>query len=252
MSFDAVSRLKRALRSASTARALFCVELLCTAAAIALLGFYVVARVDALVGRARALDAFEQTIAAADDDVANERTAVAQTNVPEPAAVLPDPDAPDQTLWGKTRIAAYRAGLATGGAPPLGVLGIPKLGLRVPVFEGTDELSLNRGVGRIAGTATIGAAGNVGIAGHRDGFFRGLKDIERGDVIEVQSVDGAARYRVTELLIVDPDDVYVLDPTDRATLTLVTCYPFYFVGDAPQRFIVKAGPLGPANGDVRL
>jgi sortase A len=242
------------LRSASTARALFCVEVVCTVIGVALLVFYVGARVDAFVGRARALEAFEQTAAVTDVDIATEhRVAQAGGVGAKSASALVDSAEPDQTLWGKTRIAAYRAGVAVGGAPPLGVLGIPKIGLRVPVFEGTDELSLNRGVGRIEGTAAIGAVGNLGIAGHRDGFFRGLKDIELGDVIEVQSIDGALHYQVTELLIVEPEDVYVLDPTDRATLTLVTCYPFYFVGDAPQRFIVKAtGPLDLAKGDVRL
>jgi sortase A len=255
MFFDAVPRFTRALRSASTVRALLCVEVVCTVAGVALLGFYVAARVDAFVGRARALEAFEQTAATTDTDVATEHTAVAQAGGvgAKTASALFDSETPDQTLWGKARIAAYRAGLAAGGAPPLGVLGIPKIGLRVPVFDGTDELNLNRGVGRIEGTAAMGAVGNVGIAGHRDGFFRGLKDIEVGDVIEVQSIGGAIRYHVTELLIVAPEDVYVLDPTDGATLTLVTCYPFYFVGDAPQRFIVKAAaPLDPPRGDLRL
>jgi LPXTG-site transpeptidase (sortase) family protein len=225
----------------------------CTTAGVALLGFYVVARVDGFVGRTRALEAFEQAVAAAENESASLPTVVAQAGSSGVASALQALGAPDQTLWGKARIAAYSKGMSAGGAPPLGVLGIPKIGLRVPVFEGTDELSLNRGVGRIDGTAALGAIGNVGIAGHRDGFFRGLKDIEVGDVIEVQSVDGAVRYRVSELLIVAPEDVYVLDPTERATLTLVTCYPFYFVGDAPQRFIVKAtGPPDASKGDVRL
>jgi sortase A len=147
---------------------------------------------------------------------------------------------PDQTLWGQSRIAAYRTSLTANVGAPLGVLAIPKIDLRVPVFDGTADMTLNRGIGRIEGTAAIGTSGNLGLAGHRDGFFRGLKDIVVGDAIDLRSRNANVRYRVTEILIVEPTDVYVLDPTDHATLTLVTCYPFYFVGSAPQRYIVKA------------
>ena len=79
-----------------------------------------------------------------------------------------------------------------------------------------------------------------GIAGHRDGFFRPLKDIAVGDLIEVEAVGHVDRYRVQHTWIVTPDDVWVLDPTDTPSLTLVTCYPFYFIGSAPKRFIVRA------------
>ena len=93
---------------------------------------------------------------------------------------------------------------------------------------------------RIEGTAIPGAEGNAGIAGHRDGFFRGLKDIGPGDVIELDTLKGNESYRVERVWIVDPEDVSVLDPTSTRALTLVTCYPFYYVGSAPQRFIVRA------------
>jgi sortase A len=122
---------------------------------------------------------------------------------------------------------------------PAGVLSIPAIGLRVPIFHGSDELVLNRGVGRITGTADINELGNMGIAGHRDGFFRGLKDLNAGDVIEVQSYLGSTRYHVTKISIVMPKDTEVLMPTREKTLTLVTCYPFYFVGSAPERYIVQ-------------
>ena len=114
------------------------------------------------------------------------------------------------------------------------------MGLEVPVYNGADEFNLNRGVARIKGTARIDATGNLGIAGHRDGFFRGLKDIELGDGLVIETLSGAARYRVTSIEIVDPSDVWVLAPTEESTITLVTCYPFYFVGHAPQRYIVTA------------
>jgi sortase A len=109
---------------------------------------------------------------------------------------------------------------------------------------------LNRGIGRIEGTAHVGAAGNLGLAAHRDGFFRGLKDVQVGDAIDVESLEGTMHYRITELAIVEPTDVHVLAPTDTATLTLVTCYPFYFIGEAPQRFIVKGIAVSSAAGDL--
>ena len=98
---------------------------------------------------------------------------------------------------------------------------------------------LNRGAGWIEGTAGLGSSGNVGVAGHRDGFFRGLKDIKQGDAIEIATIDGSLTYQVSEIMIVDPKDVYVLEPTPDPAITLVTCYPFYFVGHAPKRYIVK-------------
>ena len=95
-------------------------------------------------------------------------------------------------------------------------------------------------VGHIEDTAAPGADGNTGIAGHRDGFFRGLKDITTGDAIELDTLNGKQIYRVERTWVVDPEDVSVLDPTPSRALTLVTCYPFYYVGPAPQRFIVRA------------
>lgn len=157
-----------------------------------------------------------------------------------PASTL-ESAAPDQTLWSEERIQAYQESLATGGDAPLAVLRISNLSIEVPVYDGEDEHNLNRGVARVRGTARIGRDGNLGIAGHRDGFFRGLKDIAMNDVIELQTHQGIESYRVVSTQIVKPSDVEVLAPTpDEKTLTLVTCYPFYFVGSAPERFIVKA------------
>ena len=147
---------------------------------------------------------------------------------------------PDFRLWSEKRIQKYQASLPVKVPPPLGVIEIPSLGLQVPILEGTDDLTLDRGVGHIAGTASLGESGNIGIAGHRDGFFRGLKDIHVGDRIDLQSQQGTSHYRVDEIQIVSPDDVSVLEPRTKSSLTLVTCYPFYFVGSAPSRYIVHA------------
>jgi len=149
----------------------------------------------------------------------------------------------DFSLWSEKRIREYRASLLTKKDSPLAVLWIEKLKVRVPVFEGTDDLVLNRGVGWIAGTARPGAvdgSSNIGLAGHRDGFFRGFKDIAVGDTVELATPGVVSRYVVNHIEIVNPDNVGVLRPRGEPSLTLVTCYPFYFVGDAPQRFIVHA------------
>jgi sortase A len=146
----------------------------------------------------------------------------------------------DFTLWNPKRVVAYKESLSAKTDLPLAILRIPKINLEVPVFNDTDDLTLNRGVGRILGTAQVGQPGNLGIAGHRDGFFRGLKDVGPDDVIEVIRSGQTDLYAITQIQIVDPENVSVLAPTPAQTLTLVTCYPFYFVGNAPQRYIVTA------------
>jgi sortase A len=146
----------------------------------------------------------------------------------------------DQSQWSEGRIAKYRDSLSRTFPPPLAVLRIPGIGLEVPVLEGTDDETLDRAVGHISGTAAPGEPGNVAIAGHRDGFFRALKDLKVGDALELETLAGKQQYDIETLTVVDPSDVQVLDPTPEPVLTLVTCYPFYFVGSAPQRFIVRA------------
>lgn len=146
----------------------------------------------------------------------------------------------DFRLWSTKRVAAYTESLAQKGDMPIAVLRIPTLDLQAPVFEGTDDLTLNRGVGRIEGTAHIGEGSNLGIAGHRDGFFRVLMDIHTGDSVFLDLGGKTETYVVKQIQIVNPEDVQVLAPTGAPTLTLVTCFPFYFVGSAPQRYIVTA------------
>jgi sortase A len=146
---------------------------------------------------------------------------------------------PDYSLWSEKRIQDYHDSLKQRDDAPLAILSIDKLGLKVPVYNGTDEINLNRGAGRIKGTAQVGANGNLGIAAHRDGFFRVLKDVEVGDIIDMLTHKGKREFVVSSIDIVDPSDVSVLAPTEDPTITLVTCYPFYFVGHAPKRYIVK-------------
>lgn len=154
--------------------------------------------------------------------------------------VPPTAATPDFVLWSQTRIKQYEESVKREIAPPLAVIRINKIDVEAPVLEGTDDLTLNSGVGHIAGTALFGENGNVGIAGHRDSFFRGLKNIKIGDHVEIEEPDRLETYIVDRLQIVTPKNVSLLRSDGTAALTLVTCYPFYYVGPAPQRFIVHA------------
>lgn len=142
-----------------------------------------------------------------------------------PAPPAYDPKASDTTAIGRMKIA--------------------RLAFSAVVVEGSDSAALRRGVGHIPGTSLPGQGGNVGIAGHRDTFFRPLRNIRQNDVIVLSTLFGERHYRVVSTSVVSPSDVGVLRPTGEEVLTLVTCYPFYFVGSAPNRFIVRANIIPP-------
>ena len=211
-------------------------------AGVLLVGIWFAAWVHGKVMSRRDLASFE-TARAAHVDV--EVAPMVQSETPAGASV-------DTSLWAEGRTREYRESLLHDFGVPLAVMRIRKLEIEVPVLPGTDDLTLNRGVGWIQGTAAPGTDGNFAVAGHRDGFFRRLKDIKLGDTIEVETLDGSRTYVVDELTIVDPSNVSVLAERDLPSVTLVTCYPFYFVGSAPQRFIVRASvserqPSGPTE-----
>ena len=149
-------------------------------------------------------------------------------------------ESPDQALWSEERKAAYERALTQNAGTTLAVLRIPSVGIEVPVYDSLADAALNRGAGHVDITVRPDERGNIAIAGHRDGFFRGLKDIEVGAEIELATLEGSREFQVASLDIVDPLDVSVLEPTDETVLTLITCYPFYYVGPAPDRFIVRA------------
>jgi sortase A len=130
----------------------------------------------------------------------------------------------------------------------IGKLEIPRVGVSAVVVEGVGKKDLRRAVGHIPNTALPGEqGGNVGLAGHRDSFFRGLKDIREGDLVTLKAFDGIHRYVVESTRVVTPRQTEVLAPTGESTLTLVTCYPFYYVGPAPKRFIVTARAVTEAS-----
>ena len=145
-------------------------------------------------------------------------------------------------LWSPGRVKAYQAALERETPPTLAILRIPRLELEVPVYDGTSDAVLDLAAGRIEDTALPGTPGNVGIAAHRDGFFRVLKDLKEGDALVLDTPVATEHYRVEWIRITTPDDVSVIDPTPGPTVTLVGCYPFYHTGPAPQRFIVRAVP----------
>ena len=190
-----------------------------------LVGFVAFAYVDSVSANRAALGAFDAAVAAQAD-----------TEASGPAR---EHQEPDQELWSSKRKQAYQANADAGLGTPAAVLRIPSINLEVPVFNGSDKVSLNRGVGHVAGSELPGSSGNVAIAGHRDSYFRGLKNVVVGELMEVETLAGTDEYRISEILIVDPLDMSVLEPTDEGVLTLITCYPFYYVGYAPDRYIVR-------------
>ncbi len=149
----------------------------------------------------------------------------------------------DMKLWSAVRVKAYKAALQRDTPATLAILRIPRLELEVPVYDGTADAVLDLAAGRIEETALPGTVGNVGIAAHRDGFFRVLKDIKAGDALVLETPVATEQYRVEWIKITTPEDVSVIDPTPGRAVTLVGCFPFYHVGAAPQRFIVRAVPV---------
>jgi len=176
-----------------------------------------------------------------------------QTALAEEAKGLkPSTASPSFTLWSEQRARDYQESLAAPFTGAVGILRIDKIKVEAPILEGTDGSSLNRGVGHVAGTANPGEDGNVVIAGHRDGFFRGLKDVSLGDAVEVANFYETETYIVDRIVVVDPSDVSVLQPRTRSSLTLITCYPFHYIGSAPKRYIVQASAVDPVPSNVSV
>jgi sortase A len=219
---------------------------------LVLVGVYGAARIESSVASRAALKKFaalekvsDTSSKSGDETVPSGTEPTLSDSMNAPDVDLPSVDLPrvDFSHWDERRVRAYKQSIGKQSGVPLAVLRIPKIHLEAPLFEGTDDFTLNHAVGRIVGTARPGEPGNIGIAGHRDGFFRGLKDVSVGDAIELKTLQGTDSYVVNEIQIVKPENVEVLQSRPIPSLTLVTCYPFYFFGSAPQRYIVKASLL---------
>jgi len=177
----------------------------------------------------------------------NRPAAVAPAAAPPPSPSPPPRELTwsgkvDMNLWSAVRVKAYKVALKQETPRTLAILRIPRLNLEVPVYDGTADAVLDLAAGRIEDTALPGTPGNVGIAAHRDGYFRVLKDIKEGDALVLDTPVATEHFRVQWIKITTPDDVSVIDPTPAPAVTLVGCYPFYHVGAAPKRFIVRAVP----------
>lgn len=147
---------------------------------------------------------------------------------------------PDMQLWSDARKDAYLRAIESADTPVLAILRAPSLGLSVPVYNSASDLNMDRGAGVIDGMAYPHEQGHIGIAGHRDGYFRILKDVAIGDSLILDTLNGERRFIIEELRVIDPQELHYLQETEDPRLTIVTCYPFYFAGSAPQRFLVRA------------
>ena len=207
-------------------------------------------------GRALPVVALTLVLAATLSSCGRGADAPADNNRPAPVAPAPAPPPPpspppreltwsgkvDMNLWSAVRVKAYKVALKQETPRTLAILRIPRLNLEVPVYDGTSDAVLDLAAGRIEDTALPGTPGNVGIAAHRDGYFRVLKDIKEGDALVLDTPVATEQFRVQWIKITTPDDVSVIDPMPTPAVTLVGCYPFYHVGAAPKRFIVRAVP----------
>ena len=174
-----------------------------------------------------------------DDTLAASKQAVAEPAAPAPAPLPPPRELTwsgkvDMTLWSQVRVRTYKAALMQEPPRALAILRIPRIKLEVPVYDGTTDAVLDLAAGRIEDTALPGTAGNVGIAAHRDGFFRVLKDIKEGDALVLDTPAATEHYRVEWIRITIPEDVSVIDPTPGPAVTLVGCYPFYYSARPPS------------------
>jgi sortase A len=193
---------------------------------IALLGYVAFALLDARIYQAVQSRQFQQELNGLKPSVSSDEDLSASSIHPAPAK--------------ENLLTAERIYIAGSGRTPLGRIEISTIGLEAIILEGTDARTLRRGVGHIPGTPLPGQQGNVAITGHRDTFFRPLRNIRKDDEIRLTTLGGSYRYGVDSIKVVGPEDMEVLDNSDDAILTLVTCYPFYYVGPAPKRFVVRA------------
>ena len=206
------------------------VEVLSYSVGIVLTGFFAVQLAQGEVERQGGISAFEeQAVLTVTDDQSSDQ-----------APSFDDTGNPDMSLWAPGRITDYQASLSADLPPVLGVLEVPDIALKVPVYQTASDMVMDRAAGVIDGMAYPHEPGNIGISGHRDGYFRALKDVQVGDPIVLQTLEGEKHFRIDKTQVVEISDTHLLQDTRDQTVTLVTCYPFYFVGHAPQRFIVTA------------
>jgi len=180
-----------------------------------------------------------------DEILATAPPPVPEESLPTPGAAgttgrAPAPTPPAATARAPVPVTPTRPRPKPANGTMLGRLEIPRLGVSAIVRAGSDARTLRLAIGHIGGTALPGEVGNVGLAAHRDTFFRRLGEIKAHDLVRLVTRDGTFTYHVQGTRVVEPRDTWVIGPTTESVLTLITCYPFRYVGSAPQRFIVRA------------
>ena len=219
-------------RDQTSPRALARLESCCGGLGLFLVLLWLAATLWSEVGHRSALAAFDQS------RIGVALAAPPGTDAPAHAGLEHAP--PDQSAWSAERIRQYAEARWDVPLTPEAVIRIRSLDLEVPVFPGASEANMTRGAGRITGSPRFGEPGNVSVSSHRDGYFRKLERIRVGDEIVVDTRAATYVYVVAEIRVTDPADTVVLWPGDVPELTLVTCYPFDFIGRAPQRYVVRA------------
>jgi sortase A len=210
-------------------------EMLCWGLGLALLSYALLVKIYEAEASDAGLRAF--ALAAAGDTPVTD-TALANTN--NALLDIGELQAVDKSLWSKKRITQFEDIRKSDNETPLAVLRIDDLKIIVPVYPGTSDFNLNRGAGWIEETAPVDGRGNIAIAAHRDSFFRALKDAKKGQKMTLQTLHGTRHFTLANIQIIGQTETSVLEPSSSSKLTLVTCYPFYHVGSAPQRYIVTA------------
>lgn len=215
------------------------VELFCWGLGLALLGYALLIKIHEAQASEAGLQAFALAAAADAPAVSEAPPAATEANADN---LLDEGELQgvDQSLWSKKRIAQFADIHKTVKETPLAVLRIDDLKILVPIYEGTSEFNLNRGAGWVEETAPVDGRGNIAIAAHRDSFFRALKDAKKGQKMTLQTLQGTRHFTLSDIQIISQAETSVLEPSSSSKLTLVTCYPFYHVGSAPQRYIVTA------------
>jgi sortase A len=223
------------------------------------LGYYAYDILDARFFQDDQSRQFDQALRDAHNNSASSVTSEKTPAEELQAEALADLKSREQKMSSSPKMPAFAESAATNnpaqpeiaaGNIPLGRIEIPSVGLAAMIQEGTSNRALQRGVGHIAGTALLGKSGNVGLAAHRDTFFRKLRDIQAGDDIKLTTLTDTVLYRVELISIVEPEDSRVLRDSGENILTLVTCYPFSYIGPAPKRFIVRARQISSAGTAV--
>jgi sortase A len=213
-------------------------EYLCWTAGLGLLLTFAGGKAFGEYERQQAIAAFAGAKSALSASATGGTRPAGQPGAGTPSWVL-TPAAPDRADWSPARIRKHAEAQADP-LLPVALLRIPRVALEVPVYPDVGERNLNRGAGLVDAASAADSDGNIAIAAHRDGYFRALSRVRLGDVVELDSMSGQRRYRIDALSVVDPHDLSPLQATAGPALTLVTCYPFWFVGNAPQRYIVRA------------